>query len=322
MERNAMYRRNRHHPYRAERGSAVSRRAHALRALTAASFATLLAGCGGGSETGSPLVSSPVATVTPAPTPTPTPTPVPPASVSPSREQTQAAVNGATAAITLTTQALEPLGYLSEGDATRSRQSGSSRPQVTVTRGGGDGITVTIDFGTGTTGAGGVTRSGSVSVNYNRTGRSGLVTFGSYTVNGQAVSGTLSLTQLTITSQDVSYIADADLAFPGVGTLQGSLTCGLSGDGVALSTGSVTVTGEGQPPLSASVSGLIVRPSASGNFVPNAGSVTVIYPYTLPLGAAATATIAITFTDQSPVSGAVQVSVNGGSQVLYTLPGF
>ena len=222
------------------------------------------------------------------------------------------------------TAALEPLMY-----ATESEQDGRSRqeaayPIVTVERGGGQ-TTVTVDYGTTPiTTTGGRTVSGTFAINFNKTDRVGTVTYNNFTVNGHSVTGTATLSNLSVSKESFSATVAEDLTFSNYGHVTGTFSLAVTrGTGVlTIPTGSLSVTPHSSTTTySLGLDSLVMDYKTNGNFIPQSGKTTIQYVTTvvnLPI----TTNLVVTFNSESPVNGKVDVSVNGASSLPYTLPRF
>jgi hypothetical protein len=133
----------------------------------------------------------------------------------------------------------------------------------------------------------------------------------------RAISGSLDAL-LTWLDNGIRMSGPCQLNTDGIGSTSGELTVDLDRAGTLTftSTGSLAVS-NGTARYAPTVSAAIVDPIASGNFVPGSGTVTC----EVQVDESTSDTITITFTAQTPLDGTVLVSVDGGADVDYQVPG-
>jgi len=262
-------------------------------ALTLFGLAVGLAGCGGSSD---PIVTP-----------------------SPSTDQVQQSVDLGENSLTTMASAMDALGYVSQGDPTRSRVP-TNGPTITVTGRGTDSITVTVDYGAGIAGPTGILYSGSVSTTYSRTGHTGVVTFTNFTVKGHTINGTITHTNLTVSSTGVSYTSTLDLTISNFGHVQGTMNYSFdTSRTLTITSGNLSITPTGGATYTVTLSNLTINPSVNHNLIPSGGTVTITYPFVIA-GQTVTGLITLTYDSQSPIDDTVLVSINGSSPVRYDLP--
>ncbi len=161
------------------------------------------------------------------------------------------------------------------------------------------------------------TVTGTVDVTVNRAARTTTVNINLVTIAGAAVTGQVVLTIADLVG-GVSLDGTADLTTAGVGSFVGDITAWLERTGLLrLPTADVDVT-DGTATLAVAFSSLVIDPVNNGNFIPESGTAQFTVTET---GGSPAATLLVTFTSQSPVTGTVRVQVNGGTATNYQVPG-
>jgi len=148
------------------------------------------------------------------------------------------------------------------------------------------------------------------------------VTFTDFIVEGKVTNGALRLQRGS--GQDFrTWDGSIDITISGVGSIQGGITVKIDTlqQSITIDPASLTLVDAAGTSHDVAVSGLIIKPVANGNFVPEAGTATFEVPSTAPTGPA-TLTIVVTFDANSPVDGTVSVKVGDSPAVEYKLPGF
>lgn len=224
-----------------------------------------------------------------------------------------------------TNSALEQVSYLTESEGGRSvTRAEGEYPKVSSER-TDEGFVVTVDYGTTpVTTVGGRVISGVFTITRNRIARTGTVLFTDVTINGRTYSGSTTMTNLEVTRDSVSSILTYDLTIGGVGRTAGtsSITTVRATRVVTITTGLHTVTPEdGGSTYTVVPENIVMDPVNNRNMVPESGTRTIRYeivrgPVTVPV------TVVVTYTAESPATGVVMVSTNGGEPVPHTLPRF
>lgn len=200
-------------------------------------------------------------------------------------------------------------------------------PVVTITL-GGQAFSIGFDFGDACTSEEypDVTMSGSIGGTIDFADRTLDVTMENFSAGGPAVSGTMGLDFTKASGSTVAtFDAVVDLSTDGAGSLDVTAQWTYDADTGLLTI--VVVDGSAQDGEASSYdldcSNLVMDPATHGNFVPQSGTMTLIVNEpTGPLGTNEENTIVVTFDENSPVTGQVQVSVNGGGSFTHTLEGF
>jgi hypothetical protein len=120
---------------------------------------------------------------------------------------------------------------------------------------------------------------------------------------------------MTLHGAGVTLAGDCDFATQGVGRASGEVTLDIGRQYVLTFSAADLSFDDGVQSQSANFATTVVRPAAYGNFLPDAGLAT--FAATLSDGSHA---IEVQFTDQSPLDGTVNVSIDGGASFLHTLP--
>lgn len=185
---------------------------------------------------------------------------------------------------------------------------GSGTPTVTklvngtVTR-------VTIDYGSAPFDPGnGITRQGAIVITFDSNTGTGSVTFQNYLLNGAAVTGTIDLSNIQVGANTASFNAVFDVMV-GSDEYKGTMSFSFSGTTYTIN-GTFTAIVAGRT-YSGTVDNVVIDPGANGNSLPSSGSITFNLPYILPGGGSATATIKVTFDQNTPSTGLASVSING-----------
>ncbi|MBC8137015.1 MAG: hypothetical protein H8F28_14130 [Fibrella sp.] len=224
-----------------------------------------------------------------------------------------------------TNGALEQVSYLTESEGGRSvTRAEGEYPRVSVER-TEEGVVVTVDYGTTpVTTPGGREVSGVFIITRNRIARTGTVVFTDVIINGRAISGSTSLTNLEVTRESVSSILTYDLTIGGVGRTAGTSTIltERSPRLITITTGLHTVTPEGGTNTYTVVpDNLVMDPVNNQNMIPESGTRTIRYEIARP-NITIPVLVVVTYTAESPATGVVSVSTNSGEPVPYTLPRF
>lgn len=254
-----------------------------LRGAAAALAATLPLGCGGGDAPATALTA----------------------------DQQQAARSVATTLRTVIVS-LRPLGSVTGGDlglpGAPPAAGGGSCPAKTVTEAAGV-TTVALNYDTGCA-VEGALFSGQVSLAYDPAATRATVTFQNFAVDGEAVTGEVLLGMTAFSPLTVN--AALDLTAGGV-RVQGPVTAVVTDQSVTLTNAALTLGGATTYTITAT--NVTVAPAANASLLPQSGTVTIVYPV-----GSQQVRLAVTFTAQTPVNRTVQVSVNGGPPINYTLP--
>lgn len=244
-------------------------------------------------------------------------------STNPTTSQVSSASSTLGLAISEIGSIVEPISYATAGESPAPTTNGSvlSRvPNVTATGSGTDNVTVKVDYGSGTTTATGVTQSGIVTISYTKSTQSGTVSFTNYLVNSESVSGTISLSNLTVTSSEVKFSAAFNIS-TSKGTYNGTMAFDQTGGSTTMN-GTVSASLAGQPAYSITLTSVVVSLRSNQNWVPQAGTALIVYPYQLATGKSYTANILLTFSSTSPSTRQVSASVNGSPSVTVTLASY
>ncbi|MCW3062284.1 MAG: hypothetical protein JWQ02_4105 [Capsulimonas sp.] len=225
------------------------------------------------------------------------------------------AVSDAATVVNYSAATLSTLGELIGAPNTSGIWRGSAtHPTITVSRTTAS-TTVTVDYGTGITGPGGVTRSGAVIITIDKTGKTGSVTFSGYAVNGSAVTGSVQLTSLTFSGGVVSFSTSTNLTIGGFGTIAGAQSAMYGSQTLTLSSANLQIHKTSGDQYAAAISNVAISYTANGAFLPYSGSVTVSAK---PVSGSPE-TIAVAFITATPSTKVVYVSINGGKAFPYVL---
>jgi hypothetical protein len=236
----------------------------------------------------------------------------------------QTAVNLVTKQLQATSKALVSFVDGFAGVDSLTNSTTGTCPVVTTAHANGI-VTASLDYGAGCTNQylGQSQASGVVSLTYDSNSQILTVTYDSFALEGQSVTGSFSL-QLTrgLTNQR-TLVGTIDVTTTGIGSATGDITIDfdIRNDTITLVSGTLTLTDDAGASYGVQPSGLKFQPITNGNFVPDAGTVTFDVPNTAPDPAPATLTIVVTFDSQSPVDGTVQVKVGIAPPVEYQIPG-
>lgn len=195
-------------------------------------------------------------------------------------------------------------------------------PVVTTVVDGGI-ITATLEFADGCVNNyyGTVPVSGSITLNYNTGTRNLAISYVDFTVDGRSVSGSFIL-QLT-RGEDGGRVLEGsiDITTSGLGSAVGTvgIQFNLSADTINIVNAHLTLSETGGDVYAVSVSNVLMRPIANGNFVPESGTVTFEIPNTGP--GSETITVVITYKGTTPDDGIVDVTIGSAEPVEYELPG-
>ncbi len=178
---------------------------------------------------------------------------------------------------------------------------------------------IQINFGTGCSGTatGGQTVSGEVNISVTRATRSATIQFNNLTIDGKTISGSLTVT-IQAAASGVSLTGSCNITITGVGTITGQFTLTISSTGQISLTAPALSLNDGTATYAVALANVSANPAGNNSFVPSSGTAT----FALANATTGTAdTVVVTFTSQTPASGTVQVSVNGGAPVNYQVPG-
>lgn len=236
--------------------------------------------------------------------------------------QQQAAINAVVVRVEATARAIAGIVDGFAGlDVTGDETHGTCPVVATVVSGGV--ITATLDFADGCVNPyyGDVPAGGAITLNFNVATRNLAISYDEFTVDSRTVSGAFIL-QLT-RAEDGGRVLDGDIDITttGVGSSVGtaSIQFNLLTDTVHIVSADLTLSEIGGDAYAVSVAGLLMRPIANGNFVPESGTITFGIPNTGP--GPATITIVITFKGTTPDDGIVDVTIGTADPVEYQLPG-
>lgn len=231
----------------------------------------------------------------------------------------QAAVDSVVEQIEASARALASLTDGFSGIDDETDQEFGVCPVVTASF--ADGVTsLTLDFPDGCFNAyfGDTPLSGSVSLTFDISSRAYDVTFNDLSTGDETVTGTLGL-DLTREGLRLTLVGNMNISTTGVGTVVGTLSLrfDVNAGTITIVDGSLTLTDEDGVSQAVTVTDLLFRPRDNASFIPEAGTITFqIADVGLGLG---TQTVTITFDDQSPVDGTVDVTI-GGVTTEYQLP--
>jgi len=204
--------------------------------------------------------------------------------------------------------------YAAAGEGVDDGIGGSDCPVFSLDNG-----QLVLDYGEGCTPAlyPESTFSGSVSGELNVSERTATLTFDDFAIDGDSVDGTVTLSYTR--DNGISTIeAEVDLAFDdgrSEVTTTGELTVVIDE-----STGEITITYGDLVIADQSGSDAVILENvhsdvaSNGNFLPDAGTATITWEEPPP-----PVTMVITFTDQTPVTGTVLISVNDSPTISYTV---
>jgi hypothetical protein len=211
--------------------------------------------------------------------------------------------------------AIDPMSVLS------TTQSVSISPPVrgaTPISTVGTTSTVTNEFGSGTVGSDGVTRSGSIAVTWNTSSNTGSVQFNNYAVNGQPVTGSITLSNIALGVGSFSATEAIDLTLTS-GHYVANVTENYA-NSVTTLNGTYAFTPTSGPSYSGAIVNVQLDPSQYGNDIPFAGDVTSSTSFTTTSGQTLDAVVTISFNTSTPTTKQVGVSVRGVAEPPITLP--
>lgn len=164
--------------------------------------------------------------------------------------------------------------------------------------------------------------SGSISVVFDGNVDSFNAEFDEFTVDGQSTDGGLQVSR-TEGGDFRTWSGTIDIATSGVGSVVGDITLVINvvTQTISIESASLELTEEVGESISVEVEGIVIRPVANGNFVPQNGTVTFVVPNEDPEGPE-NITVSIEFDANSPVDGTVLVTFGEGTVSNYELPGF
>lgn len=161
---------------------------------------------------------------------------------------------------------------------------------------------------------------GILAVTANAVGRTFSMVFDEISVDGRSVDGVI---DLLFARSEASGSAEAtfNVTTSEVGTAEGALTVvvGPEQGAIAWESGAYTVTKLDATTYEATCEQVTFHPLTNGNLFPDGGSATFVVPND-GVGPE-TLTIAVTFSEQTPVDGTVQVAVGSAAAVNYQIPG-
>lgn len=193
-------------------------------------------------------------------------------------------------------------------------------PVVSASR---DGTTWTIglDYGDGCTNEyyGDATVSGQVTAVVDAEALTVEITFEAFSVDESTVDGTLSATLLSRPSDQLPFAIEASVDLEtDNGLIVGTVTVFISSsDGeITLTDGQFTLVDNDDTAYVVSVDELVIDPQEHGNLIPEEGTAS----FELATGVGdLTVLVTITFTEESPSTGVVLVTVGDAEPVEYTL---
>lgn len=228
-----------------------------------------------------------------------------------------AAIGAAINSIESLTGSLNTTQDAAGGDSQSARTT-SACPEATFTASNTDGLALnaTLDFGDGcdVLGSPDYSCSGSVAGTFTQSTNSLFAQFGALTCNGHTIEGTLTV-GFNATTDSIGFTGDWNIIY---GDADGDVTTIGNGDATYDRTAATTTfsTFEGEITTGGATYGVgatnvVTSLSNNGNFVPQAGAVTLTGP--------TFDSVVVHFDSTSPATGAVQVSVNGGDFFSYNL---
>lgn len=168
----------------------------------------------------------------------------------------------------------------------------------------------------------GLAVSGSISVVFDGNSDSFDADFDEFTVDGQSTDGELHVSR-TDGGDFRTWSGTIDIGTSGSGSVVGDivLVINIVTQTITIESASLVLTDELNESVSVEIEGLVIRPVANGNFVPQDGTVTFVVPNEDPEGPD-TITITIEYDANSPEDGTVRVTFGEGTVPDYELPGF
>ncbi len=194
-------------------------------------------------------------------------------------------------------------------------------PSVSLLMPDPQSLTVNLEFGIeGCSGpaTGGQTISGSVNITISRGTQSASVVFDDLALDDQAVTGTVTAT-LEKTDAAVTFTGTCDITTAQVGSTEGSITVAITTAGLITITSADATLSTGTATYDVALANVVLDPLNNGNFWPESGTATFEVPNDGP--GPDTLTVVVTFSEQTPVDGTVQVTVAGAGPYTYQIPG-
>jgi hypothetical protein len=191
-------------------------------------------------------------------------------------------------------------------------------PVVTVTK-ATSSLTVSVNYGAGVTGANGNVTAGIVAITIDPANNSGSLAFNNFTVNGQTITGTVTLSAVSYNANGASADLSENLTISTFGTVVGTADISYKSlsQTLTISTGNFTVTPLSGGTYAVALSNIVIPPSVNGSTLPSAGTMTITYT---PSGSSTPTTLQITFSSQTPIDRIVKMSVDGSPSFYTTLP--
>lgn len=184
-------------------------------------------------------------------------------------------------------------------------------------------ISATLEFPEGCENEyyGDVAAGGTIALEYGLLTQSLSIRFDNFTIDGRGVSGSSTLQLTRGDDGGRVLVGEIDITTTQVGSTVGDATIqfNLLSDTITIASADLTVTEAGGNSYAVSVAGVVMRPIANGNFVPEAGNVTFAIPNS-EVGPE-TITIVITYLETTPDDGVVEVTIGSAQPVEYDLPG-
>lgn len=164
--------------------------------------------------------------------------------------------------------------------------------------------------------------AGSISVVFDGNSDSFDAEFDEFTVDGESTDGHLHVSR-TDGGDFRTWSGTIDISTSGSGAVVGDIVLEINivTQTITITSASLELTDELGESVSVEIEGLVIRPVANGNFVPQNGTVTFVVPNEDPEGPE-TITITIEYDANSPSDGTVRVTFGEGTIPNYELPGF
>ncbi|MCC7293646.1 MAG: hypothetical protein IT449_16435 [Phycisphaerales bacterium] len=237
-------------------------------------------------------------------------------------DEQQAAVDSVTAMLNDLNETLGSLAATAD-TASYTADGVGECPVVTASR---DGTTTTLslDFGDGCTNAatGETVYSGNVTVIVNFTALTFNVTFTDFTVDDASIAGSITATLQSLPRDDLplAFSGTVDLTTNN-GTLAGTISVTINPDTglITITEGEVTVVDADENAYAVELADIALDPVNNGNLIPEGG--TVSFDMATGIGDT-TVTVTIEFTEETPTTGVVQITVGDAEPVQYTLAYF
>jgi hypothetical protein len=194
-------------------------------------------------------------------------------------------------------------------------------PSVSLLMPDPQSLTVNLEFGIeGCSGpaTGGYTVSGSVNITISRGTQAASVVFDDLALDNQAVTGSVTAS-LERSDDAVTLTGTCDIATAQVGSAEGSITVEITTAGLITITTADATLSTGSATYDVALANVVLDPLNNGNFWPESGTATFEVPNDGP--GPDTLTVVVTFSDQTPVDGTVQVTVEGAGPYTYQIPG-